>query len=184
MLTCHLSSSLFVTGRPKGYVGVKSPMFSFTRLRGADPVLGVEMASTGEVACFGANHHEAFLKALISTGFKVPEKNILISVQDSLRDEVIHSAFQLHELGYNLYATKATYDFLTSCHVPCHLLHYPNQPEQQPNVLNYLRGNKIDLVINLPTPESKEVSKITAAYFAFFPSILMTVHSFVPLSSF
>lgn len=115
------------TGRPKGYVGVKAPMFSFTRLRGADPVLGVEMASTGEVACFGANAHEAFLKALISTGFKVPEKNILLSVQDSLRDEVIHAAYSLHASGYNLYATQATHDFLQACHVPCHLLHFPNQ---------------------------------------------------------
>ena len=195
------------TGRPKGYVGVKSPMFSFTRLRGADPVLGVEMASTGEVACFGANAHEAFLKALISTGFKVPEKNILLSVQDNLRDEVIHAAYQLHRSGYNLYATKATYDFLQACHVPCHLLHFPNQPgmcvrafervlalvggcvcvggatcihacmhawtlthpffhppitttmttEKHPNVLEYLRDGKIDLVINLPTPASKQV---------------------------
>jgi len=145
------------TGRPAGYVGVKAPMFSFTRLRGADPVLGVEMASTGEVACFGANIHEAFLKALISTGFKVPEKNILFSVQDSLRDDIIHSAFQLHSLGYNLYATKETYDFLQTCHVPCHLLHYPNQPEKHPNVLEHLKNGKIDLVINLPTPESKQV---------------------------
>eukprot|EP00624_Nannochloropsis_granulata_P001435 evm.model.NODE_17153_length_11069_cov_25.388834.2 len=145
------------TGRPSGYVGVKAPMFSFTRLRGADPVLGVEMASTGEVACFGANIHEAFLKALISTGFKVPEKNILFSVQESLRDDIIHSAFQLHSLGYNLFATKETYEFLQSCHVPCHLLHYPNQPEKHPNVLEHLKNGKIDLVINLPTPESKQV---------------------------
>ena len=67
-------------------------------------------------------------QALISTGFKVPEKNILLSVQDSLRDEVIHAAYQLHQSGYNLYATKATYDFLQKCHVPCHLLNFPNQP--------------------------------------------------------
>jgi hypothetical protein len=136
-------------------------MFSFTRLRGADPVLGVEMASTGEVACFGANVHEAFLKSLISTGFKVPEKNILLSVQESLRDEVIHSAFQLHKLGYNLYATQATYDFLQASQVPCHLLHFPTETDKQPNVLGHLRGGKIDMVINLPTPESKEVSVLT-----------------------
>lgn len=58
----------------------------------------------------------------------MPEKNILLSVQDSLRDEVIHAAYQLHQSGYNLYATKATYDFLQKCHVPCHLLNFPNQP--------------------------------------------------------
>merc|ERR1711968_14229 len=84
--------------RPAGYVGCKSPMFSFTRLRGADPVLGVEMASTGEVACFGENVHEAFLKALISTGFKIPEKNILLSVQESLQDDVIHSVYVLNRM--------------------------------------------------------------------------------------
>jgi carbamoylphosphate synthase large subunit len=66
--------TLDTTNRPNGYVGVKAPMFSFTRLRGSDPVLGVEMASTGEVACFGATKNEAFLKALLSTGFKMPEK--------------------------------------------------------------------------------------------------------------
>merc|ERR1711865_1175438 len=82
--------TLETRNRPNGYVGVKAPMFSFTRLRGADPVLGVEMASTGEVACFGADKHEAFLKALMSTGFKLPEKNILVSVQDSLQDDMVH----------------------------------------------------------------------------------------------
>merc|ERR1719182_986577 len=80
-----------------GYVGCKAPMFSFTRLRGADPVLGVEMASTGEVACFGADKHEAFLKALMSTGFKMPEKSILVSVQESLQDEMVHSVHSLQE---------------------------------------------------------------------------------------
>jgi carbamoyl-phosphate synthase (ammonia) len=66
--------------RPTGFVGIKSPMFSFTRLRGADPVLGVEMASTGEVACFGEDMHEAFLKSMIASNFKLPEKAILVSV--------------------------------------------------------------------------------------------------------
>merc|ERR1711975_124125 len=89
--------TLDTVDRPKGYVGVKAPMFSFTRLRGADPVLGVEMASTGEVACFGADKHEAFLKALLSTGFKIPEKNVLMSFHESLQDEMVHSAWSLHE---------------------------------------------------------------------------------------
>ena len=73
--TAHMNlPTLDDRNRPENYVGVKAPMFSFTRLRGADPVLGVEMASTGEVACFGASMEEAFLKSLLSTGFKMPNK--------------------------------------------------------------------------------------------------------------
>merc|ERR1712157_448223 len=100
--------TLDTRNRPSGYVGVKAPMFSFTRLRGSDPVLGVEMASTGEVACYGANKNEAFLKSLLATGFKMPEKNILICVQASLLDGMTHAAWQLHEVGYKLFATRTT----------------------------------------------------------------------------
>lgn len=117
--------TLETRNRPANYVGVKAPMFSFTRLRGSDPVLGVEMASTGEVACFGATREEAFLKSLLSTGFKMPKKNILVSVQAGLQDQFTHSAWQLHELGYTLYATKATAEVLTKNKVPCKVVSYP-----------------------------------------------------------
>mmetsp|Transcript_14691 Transcript_14691/g.20977 ORF Transcript_14691/g.20977 Transcript_14691/m.20977 type:complete len:1534 (-) Transcript_14691:123-4724(-) len=146
--------------RPANFVGVKAPMFSFTRLRGSDPVLGVEMASTGEVACYGSSKEEAFLKALLSTGFKLPKKNILISVQSSLSDEVTHCAYQLHELGYNLYATKATASMLNKNQVPCHVLGYPTEKmdgSQEPNVLDMLKSNEIGLVVNIPTHESKRL---------------------------
>lgn len=105
--------------RPSKYVGVKAPMFSFTRLGGADPILGVEMASTGtvsvvliirgasmflcyssgEVACFGADVHEAFLKALVSTGFKIPNKNIALTIQSDYLEEVVHHVYILSNLG-------------------------------------------------------------------------------------
>jgi carbamoyl-phosphate synthase/aspartate carbamoyltransferase len=91
------------------YVGVKVAQFSFSRLRGADPILGVEMASTGEVACFGKTRYEAFLKALISTGFKLPKKNILLSVgvyKEKL--EILPYAKILVSLGYNLFGTTGT----------------------------------------------------------------------------
>lgn len=142
--------------RPKGYVGVKAPMFSFTRLRGSDPVLGVEMASTGEVACFGENREEAFLKSLLSTGFKLPKKNILVSVQSSLQNDFTHSAFQLHELGYNLYATKATADILEKNQVPCKRVSYPTEEgsPDAPNALDMIRNEELCLVINIPTYES------------------------------
>ena len=107
-------------GLPANYVGVKVPQFSFSRLSGADPVLGVEMASTGEVACFGADKYEAYIKALISTGIVPPKKNILFSV-GSYREklEILPSVQKLSVAGYNIFATSGTADFLTEHNVPC-----------------------------------------------------------------
>ena len=96
------------------YVCVKAPMFSFTRLRGADPMLGVEMASTGEVACFGESEQEAFLNSMLSAGFKLPRKskNILLSIaSNKFRSEFEESVQALIKLGYNLYATPGTADY-------------------------------------------------------------------------
>ena len=90
--------SIGTRNRPSRYVGVKAPMFSFTRLGGADPILGVEMASTGEVACFGVDVHEAFLKAMLSTGFKLPEKSIALTIPRDLLEEVVHHVWILHEM--------------------------------------------------------------------------------------
>jgi carbamoyl-phosphate synthase (ammonia) len=145
--------------RPKGFVGVKAPMFSFARLRGSDPVLGVEMASTGEVACFGANTEEAFLKAMLSTGFKVQNKNILVSVQGSLQDEFTHCAFQLHEIGYTLHATRATAEVLEKNRVPCKVVSYPTEEGSTdvPNCVDMIKNKGIGLVINIPTHESKRL---------------------------
>jgi carbamoyl-phosphate synthase (ammonia) len=144
--------------RPKGFVGVKAPMFSFTRLRGSDPVLGVEMASTGEVACFGVNKEEAFLKALLSTNFKLPKKNILVSVQGELQDEFTHSAYQLHELGYTLYATRKTAEILQKNRVPCKVVAYPTEENAaEPNAIDMIKNDEIGLVINVPTHESKRL---------------------------
>jgi len=148
--------ALGVRNRPNGFVGCKAPMFSFTRLRGADPVLGVEMASTGEVACFGANKHEAFLKALLSTGFKLPVKPVLLSVHDSLQDEMVHSAWSLHEMGYKIYATDKTHKFLAQHQVPSTLAYFPDTPDLEPNVKTLLQEQAVDLVINLPTKMSKQ----------------------------
>lgn len=105
---------------PLDYVGVKVPQFSFSRLSGADPVLGVEMASTGEVACFGRDKYEAYVKALISTGIVLPKKNILFSIggfKEKL--EILPSVQKLHTAGYNIFATSGTADFLTEHNVPC-----------------------------------------------------------------
>eukprot|EP00920_Eleutheroschizon_duboscqi_P026651 GHVT01065438.1.p1 GENE.GHVT01065438.1~~GHVT01065438.1.p1 ORF type:complete len:424 (+),score=61.83 GHVT01065438.1:760-2031(+) len=95
------------------YVGVKAPMFSFTRLRGSDPVLGVEMRSTGEVACFGTNKYEALLKAMLSTGVKLPTSTVLLSTGPLwAKVEFEHCARVLIEMGFTIYATDGTYNFL------------------------------------------------------------------------
>jgi carbamoyl-phosphate synthase (ammonia) len=141
--------------RPNGFVGVKAPMFSFTRLGGADPVLGVEMASTGEVACFGADVHEAFLKAMSSTGFKIPKKKIAITVQKDLLEEVVHQVWLLHQIGYELVATAETYPFFLEKGIPCTLVHYADS-QLSPNIKEMISSGQIDLVVNLPTPASTE----------------------------
>jgi carbamoyl-phosphate synthase (ammonia) len=151
--------TLETTDRPKGFVGVKAPMFSFARLRGSDPVLGVEMSSTGEVACFGASKEEAFLKALLSTNFKMPQKKILVSVQAELQDDFTHCAWQLHELGYELYATRKTAEVLEANRVPCKIVAYPTEGSTttEPNAEEMIKNKEFGLVINVPSHKSTKL---------------------------
>ena len=133
------------------YVGVKAPQFSFARLLNADPVLGVDMASTGEVACIGENFYEAILKSMMSVGYTIPKKNILISSGPSRsKVELLESARMLVSRGYNLYATEGTARFFTENGVPNTMLHWPDEEDRQPNVMEFLKNKKIDLVINIP----------------------------------
>lgn len=144
-------------GLPPDYVGVKVPQFSFSRLSGADPVLGVEMASTGEVACFGRDKYEAYLKALISTGIVPPKKNILLSI-GSYREklEILPSVQKLHAAGYNIFATSGTADFLTEHNVPCKYLESlpedsNDKQKSEYSLTQHLANNLIDMYINLPS---------------------------------
>ena len=138
------------------YVGVKAPQFSFTRLKGSDPVLGVEMVSTGEVACIGDDFNEAFLKSLLSVGFKMPEKNILLSTGPiENKADFIKSSKILADLGFKFYATKGTADFMKSHKVEAEVLYWPLE-NKEPNILTYLSEGKIDLVINIPKNIDKE----------------------------
>lgn len=132
------------------HVGVKAAQFSFSRLKGADPRLGVEMTSTGEVACFGLSAEEALLVSLLAVGFKLPKKNILLSI-GALEDKVdlIESVQTLIRLGYSLYATPNTYEFLKSRGIPSLLLYKVSEP-RSPNIREYLENKRIDLVINIP----------------------------------
>ncbi len=132
------------------YVGIKAPQFSFSRLRGADPVSGVEMASTGEVACLGENINEAFLKSLFAVGLELPKKNILLST-GTIKDkaDLLESVRKLMEMGYELYATGGTHKFLEQNGIKTTMLNWPLD-KKEPNALTYLKERKIDFVINIP----------------------------------
>jgi carbamoyl-phosphate synthase/aspartate carbamoyltransferase len=144
------------TDLPPNCVGVKVPQFSFSRLSGADPVLGVEMASTGEVACFGVDKYEAYIKALISTGFKLPNRNILLSI-GSYKDkkEMLPSVLKLQRMGYKLFATAGTADFLQEHDVPVQYLEILGKDDDDQksefSLTQHLANNMIDLYINLPS---------------------------------
>ncbi len=132
------------------YIGVKASQFSFSRLSKADPVLGVDMASTGEVGCIGDDYYEAILKAMLSVGYKIPKKNILISSGPMRsKTELLQSAVMLVERGYNLYATRGTYQFFVENGIPATMVHWPDVPKT-PNAFDLLRERKIDMVINIP----------------------------------
>jgi len=137
------------------YVGVKAPQFSFQRLKGADPVLGVEMASTGEVACLGEDVHEAFLKAILSTGFTLPEKNILLSIGgEGSKIRFLESARKLHDMKFTLFATDKTSEFLRTNGIANTKLHKVHE-NKEPNIRDYLARRKIDFVISIPNPGKK-----------------------------
>ncbi len=133
------------------YVGVKAPQFSFARLLNADPVLGVDMASTGEVACIGENYYEAILKAMLSVGYRLPVKNVLISSGPSRgKIELLNSAKMLKQRGINIFATEGTHRFFHENGVENTLLHWPDESDRSPNTIEFIKEKKIDLVINIP----------------------------------
>ncbi len=132
------------------WVGVKAAQFSFSRLHGADPVPGVEMASTGEVGCIGTDLDDAFLKALLSVGYRVPKKKVLLStgpIEDKV--EFLDSARKLREMGYELYASRGTAKFLSSSGVPTTPLNWPLE-SKEPNIATMIKKREVDMVINVP----------------------------------
>jgi carbamoyl-phosphate synthase large subunit len=138
------------------YVGLKAPQFSFTRLKGSDPILGVEMTSTGEVACLGDDFNEAFLKSLISVGFKIPKKTILLSTGPIYsKAELLDSTRKLKNMGFKFYATKGTADFMETNGITADVLYWPLE-NKEPNILTYIADGKIDLVVNIPKNIERE----------------------------
>ena len=132
------------------YVGIKASQFSFSRLQKADPVLGVDMSSTGEVGCLGDDTDCAILKSMLSVGLRIPEKNILVSSGDAhQKASLLEPCRKLAEKGYQLYATGGSYRYLIENGVSCTQVFWPSE-QQQPQALDMIRNKEIDMVVNIP----------------------------------
>ena len=132
------------------YVGIKASQFSFNRLQNADPVLGVDMASTGEVGCLGEDTQCAILKAMLSVGYRIPKKNILLSTGDAKQKaDMLSAAYLLQQKGYSIFATGGTSRYLTENGIPNTLVYWPDE-KSQPQALDLLHRKEIDMVVNIP----------------------------------
>jgi len=133
------------------YVGIKASQFSFNRLQKADPVLGVDMASTGEVGCLGDDTDQALIKAMLSVGHRIPKKNILLSTGSAKQKaEMLDAAKMLQENGYKLYATGGTSKYLAENGVENTCVYWPSDEGKQPQALELLHKKEIDMVVNIP----------------------------------
>ena len=134
------------------YVGIKASQFSFSRLQGADPVLGVDMASTGEVGCLGDDTNEALLKSMLSVGHRIPKRSVLLSTgTPRQKADMLEAAQQLHKAGLKIYATEGTHRFLTENGVPAVRVYWPGDgADAHPQALDLLHRKIIDMVVNLP----------------------------------
>ena len=132
------------------YVGIKASQFSFARLQKADPVLGVDMMSTGEVGCLGDDTNEAVLKSMLSVGYRIPERSVLLSTGGyKQKVDMLDAAQLLHNKGYTLYATQGTHDMLAENGIPSTLVFWPTDEGKQPQALDLLHEHKIDMVVNI-----------------------------------
>lgn len=137
------------------YVGVKASQFSFTRLKGSDPVTGVEMSSTGEVACLGDDFNEAFLKSVMATGYKIPVKGVLLSTgTPKEKSELIDELRMLSARGLTFYGTEGTADYYINLGIPVTKLYRPYE-KKEPSVLSIMEEKGVDLVINIPKNSEK-----------------------------
>ncbi|MDD5870243.1 MAG: carbamoyl-phosphate synthase (glutamine-hydrolyzing) large subunit, partial [Bacteroidales bacterium] len=133
------------------YVGIKASQFSFSRLQGADPVLGVDMSSTGEVGCLGDDTSEAILKSMLSVGYKIPKRSVLLSTGSAKQKaDMLDAAATLYEMGYKIYATGGTYKYLIDNNIPAIRVYWPSEIGQTPQALEMLHNKEIDIVVNIP----------------------------------
>lgn len=141
------------------FVAVKSPQFSYARIKGADPVSNVEMASTGEVVCFGDSFPEALIKAMMASGFRLPRKNILVSLsKEENRVKLLPALRELAKMKFKLFATEDTADFMNENSVACDKV-YKISTKKEPGVLALIEKGNLDLIINIPTRVSDQESK-------------------------
>lgn len=132
------------------YIGVKASQFSFSRLKGADPILGVDMSSTGEVGCLGNSIHDAIIKAMLSVGYKIPKKNILLSGGTLYsKNDLLESIKILNNNGYKLFATEEMHDYLLKYNIKTICLNQSNDKKNY-KIIDFLEHKKIELVINIP----------------------------------
>ena len=133
------------------YVGIKASQFSFNRLQKADPVLGVDMSSTGEVGCLGDDVNAALLTAMLSVGHRIPQKSVLLSTGDAKeKAAMLDAARRLMDHGYELYATGGTSQYLADNGIPNTRVYWPSEANQKPQALDLLHEHKIDMVVNIP----------------------------------
>ena len=145
------------------YVGIKASQFSFNRLQKADPVLGVDMSSTGEVGCLGDDTNQALLKSMLSVGHRIPKHTVLLSTGSAKQKaDMLGAARMLVNHGYKLYATGGTSRFLTENGIENTLVYWPSEEGQQPQALDMLREHKIDMVVNIP--KDLTVSELSNGY--------------------
>ena len=145
------------------YVGIKASQFSFNRLQKADPVLGVDMASTGEVGCLGDDTNTALLKSMLSVGHRIPKKNILLSTGGAKQKaSMLDAARQLVSNGYKLYATVGTSKYLTENGIENTLVYWPSDSDKKPQALDMLHNHEIDMVVNIP--KDLTVSELSNGY--------------------
>ncbi len=138
-------------------IGVKASQFSFARLQNADPVLGVDMSSTGEVGCLGDDFNEALLNALIATGYKIPKQSVLLSSgATKSKVDLLDASHMLSKNGYHIYATAGTATFLNSHGIPTTPVFWPDErPHAENNVMKMIAEHKFDLIVNIPKNHSK-----------------------------
>ncbi len=139
------------------WIGVKASQFSFARLQNADPVLGVDMSSTGEVGCLGDDFDEALLNALIATGYKIPKKSVLFSSgATKSKVDLLDASHMLHQKGYDIYATAGTAAFLNSHGIPTTPVFWPDErPHAENNVMKMIAEHKFELIVNIPKNHTK-----------------------------
>ena len=144
-------------------MGIKASQFSFNRLQKADPVLGVDMASTGEVGCIGDDTASALLCAMLSVGHRIPKKGVLLSTgPGKQKADMLRAAQQLIEHGYQLYATGGTSRYLEENGIKNTLVHWPSEEGVQPQALDLLHSHEIDMVVNVP--KNLSVGELTNGY--------------------